>query len=108
MEGLSEEELVLFDLLQKPNLSKKDREKVKRSSQSLLQLIEKHLKNFEDWTANEQTRADVEIFVLDHVMQSLPQPPYTPDEAEVLAGRIYQFVFQQTLSGAGFARRPAA
>jgi len=107
-EGLTEEELALFDLLKKPNLAKTARERVKRSSQSLLKSIEEHLRQFENWTANEQTRADVEVFVLDHVMESLPQPPYTPDEAEALAGRIYNFVFQQTLSGAAFSGRSAA
>ncbi len=108
MEGLSEEELVLFDLLQKPNLSKKDREKVKRSSQSLLQSIEKHLEHFENWTGKEQTRADVETFVIDHVMMNLPRPPYTEEEAQELAGRIYHFVFQQALSGVGYNGRSAA
>jgi type I restriction enzyme R subunit len=107
-EGLSEEELVLFDLLQKPDLTKKDREKVKRSSQSLLQSIETHLTNFENWTAKEQTRADVETFVIDHVVMNLPQPPYTEEEAQELAGRLYNFVFQQALAGAGYNGRSAA
>lgn len=76
----------MFDLLQKPDLSKKDREMVKRSSQSLLQSIEGHLQNLENWTAKEQTRADVETLVMDHVLMNLPQPPYTEEEARELAG----------------------
>jgi len=107
-EGLTEDELALFDLLQKPDLGKAARERVKQSSQSLLRSIEEHLKCFEDWTANEQTRADVEVFVLDHVIESLPQPPYSTEEAENLAGRIYNFVFQQAASGAGFRGSSAA
>ena len=107
-EGLTEDELALFDLLQKPDLGKAARERVKQSSQSLLRSIEEHLKCFADWTANEQTRADVEVFVLDHVIESLPQPPYSPEEAENLAGRIYNFVFQQAASGAGFRGSSAA
>ena len=107
-EGLTEDELALFDLLQKPDLGKAARERVKQSSQALLRSIEEHLKCFEDWTANEQTRADVEVFVLDHVIESLPQPPYSTEEAENLAGRIYNFVFQQAASGAGFLGTSAA
>ena len=107
-EGLTEDELALFDLLQKPDLGKAARERVKLSSQSLLRSIEEHLKCFEDWTANEQTRADVQVFVLDHVIESLPQPPYSTEEAENLAGRIYNFVFQQAASGAGFRGSSAA
>jgi type I restriction enzyme R subunit len=107
-EGLSEEELVLFDLLQKPDLSKKDREKVKCSSQSLLQSILGHLQNFENWTAKEQTRADVETFVIDHVLINLPQPPYTEDEAQEVATKIYDFVLQQALSGINYNGQSAA
>ena len=108
VEGLTEEELVLFDLLQKPDLSKKDREKVKRSSQSLLQSIESHLLNFENWTAKEQTRADMEIFVMDHVLLNLPQPPYNEEEAQQMAEKIYNFVLQQALSGNRFNGNSAA
>ena len=107
-EGLTEDELVLFDLLQKPNLGKNDRERVKQASQSLLKSIEKHLKDFEDWTGKEQTRAEVETFVIDHVLTTLPQPPYTPTDAEELAAKIYDFVFQQALSGAGYNGQSAA
>lgn len=107
-ESLSEEELVLFDLLRKPDLGKKDRERVKKSSQSLLQSIEAHLSEFENWTAKEQTRADVETFVLDHVMLNLPQPPYSEDEAEELGWRLYRFVLSQAMSGVGFLGRSAA
>jgi type I restriction enzyme R subunit len=107
-EGLTDEELVLFDLLQKPDLNKKDRERVKQSSQSLLKSIETHLKSFENWTGKEQTRAEVETFVLDHVLTSLPQPPYTPTHAEELATKIFDFVFQQALSGAGYQGQSAA
>jgi len=66
------------------------------------------MKHFENWTGKEQTRADVETFVIDHVMMNLPQPPYTGEEAQDLAGRIYHFVFQQALSGAGYNGRSAA
>ena len=63
---------------------------------------------FENWTAKEQTRADVETFVMDHVLMNLPQPPYTEDEAQELAGRLYNFVFQQALAGVKFGGRTAA
>ena len=40
-EGLTEDELALFDLLRKENLSKVDRERVKLASQSLLDSVRK-------------------------------------------------------------------
>ena len=36
------------------------------------------------WTEKEQTQAEVEIFIMDQVYLSLPEPPYTPqDKADV-------------------------
>ena len=98
-EGLTDVEFAMFEMLLKPNISKADRERVKRSSQSLLASIQQHLKQFEDWTSKEQTQADVQVFVLDHVLQVLPQPPYTPEDAESLAGKIYEYVWQRSAAG---------
>jgi type I restriction enzyme R subunit len=107
-EGLSENELALFDLLTKPDISKADLERVKQSSRSLLSAIQTHLKNFEDWTAKEQTQADIKIFVLDQVFESIPQPPYTAEEAEAMAERIYEYVFQKTVGGKPLTEHVAA
>ena len=49
-----------------------------------------------------------ETFGAGGIMMNLPRPPYTEEEAQELAGRIYHFVFQQALSGAGFNGRSAA
>jgi len=107
-EGLSENELALFDLLTKPNISKVDRERVKQSSRSLLAAIQTHLKNFEDWTAKEQTQADIKIFVIDQVFASVPQPPYSPEEAEQMAERIYEYIFQKAVGGTSLTGQMAA
>jgi len=107
-EGLSENELALFDLLTKSDISKSDRERVKQASKSLLAAIESHLKNFDDWTAKEQTQADIKIFVLDQVFGSIPQPPYTAEEAESMAERIYEYVFQKTVGGNALIQELAA
>jgi len=107
-EGLSENELALFDLLTKPNISKADRERVKQSSRSLLTAIQSHLKKFEDWTAKEQTQADIKMFVLDQVFSTMPQPPYTADEAEQMAERVYEYVFQKAVGGKPLMEEEAA
>lgn len=107
-EGLSDSELALFDLLTKPDITKADRERVKQSSRSLLSAIQMHLKNFEDWTAKEQTQADMKVFVLDQVFEAIPQPPYTAEEAEQMAERVYDYVFQRALGGRPLAEQSAA
>ena len=59
--GLSDDELALFDLLKKDNLSKADRERVKLASQSLLDSVRRLIAPLERWTEKEQTQAEVEV-----------------------------------------------
>jgi type I restriction enzyme R subunit len=63
-EGLSDDELALFDLLFKENISQADREKVKQASKGLLASLQEVLKRMHDWTQNTATQAEVKIFIL--------------------------------------------
>jgi type I restriction enzyme, R subunit len=101
-EGLTEEELALFDLLQKPGLEKTAREKVKQASKSLLAAIQELIKDLDRFWEKEQTKADVEVFILDEVYSRLPSPPFTPEEKNALAAKVYKHVWQQAARG-GFA-----
>jgi len=98
-EGLSEDELALFDLLQKDSLSRADRERVKLASRSLLNSLFRLIVPLERWTEKEQTQAEVEVFILDHLFQVLPTPPFTADEKQAVAKRVYQHVRRQSASG---------
>jgi type I restriction enzyme R subunit len=102
-EGLTETELALFDLLYKENMSKKDREALKQASRGLLAALVERLKSMEQWTEKEQTQAEVKVFILDNLFEALPQPPYTPDEAEAAAGRVYEYIWQRSFSGQSLA-----
>jgi type I restriction enzyme R subunit len=95
-EGLSEDELTLFDMLLKENISKTDREKLKQASRGLLASLNEHLASMPNWTKNTTTQADVQIFILDSLFTSLPRPAFTEEEAESLAQRLYGFVWQQS------------
>ncbi len=98
-EGLSDDELALFDLLFKTTITKADREKLKQASKSLLAFLRELLKPMRNWTQNEATQAEVKVFILDNLWQSLPRPPFTDEEAETVAGRVYDFVWQRSASG---------
>jgi N-6 DNA Methylase/Domain of unknown function (DUF3387) len=98
-EGLSEDELALFDLLKKDNLSKADRERVKLASRSLLDSVRKVIAPLERWTDKEQTQAEVEVCILDLRFQALPTPPFTAEEKQAVAKRVYQHVWQQSAAG---------
>jgi len=98
-EGLSEDELALFDLLQKEGLDKTTRERVKQASRELLASIKAKLAELDRFWEKEQTKADVEVFILDEVFIRLPTPPFTTKEKEALAGRVYSHIWQQAMSG---------
>ncbi len=98
-EGPTEDELALFDLLYKERISKEDKERVKQSSKSLLAAIQERLGALNRWTDREQTKAEVKVFVLDHVYQALPIPPYTERQVQDAADGIYDFVWQQSVGG---------
>ena len=98
-EGLSEDELALFDLLKKEDLGKAARERVKQASRELLASIKARLKDLDRFWEKEQTKADVKVFILDEVYGNLPTPPFTPEEKEAVAAEVYTHVWQQAVRG---------
>ena len=98
-EGLTEEELALFDLIARPGLRKVDRERVKRESRNLLARLREVIEGVDRWTEKEQTQAEVKSLILDHIFATLPDPPFSPAEKEAAAERLYQHVWQQSASG---------
>ena len=97
-EGLSEEQLALFDLVQRGDLSKTDRERIKQASRELLEGILKVIAPLDRWTEKEQTQAEVQTFILDRIYQELPEPPYTPVEKAEVAELVYRYIWQQSVN----------
>ena len=102
-EGLSEDELALFDLLQSEKITKANREKLKQASRELLNKLQDVLRSMEHWTLNAHTQAEVETLILDHLYVALPRPPFTDDDTKQLAGRVYEYVWQRSAAGVGFS-----
>ena len=102
-EGLAEDELAIFDLVEKDGLSKADRERVKQASRELLSSLKARLAALDRFWEKEQTKAEVEVFILDEVYKNLPSPPFTAEEKELVAKNVYAHVWQQAMGG-GFAR----
>jgi type I restriction enzyme R subunit len=98
-EGLREDELALFDLLQKDGLSQTARERVKEASRQLLASIKARLAELDRFWEKEQTKAEVEVFILDNVFASLPTPPFTTEEKKLVATNVYAHVWQQAMNG---------
>lgn len=98
-EGLTEQELALFDLLAREDLSKADRERLKQARKSLLARLQQLLASIDHWTRKAQTQAEVEASILDWLFEVLPRPPFTDTDTEKLARRVYEHVWQQSEAG---------
>jgi len=85
-EGLSEEELALFDILTKPEpkLTKKEEAQVKTACRDMLATLKRE-RLVLDWREKQQTRAGVRQAIKIE-LRKLPSPPYTRElEDEKLA-----------------------
>jgi type I restriction enzyme, R subunit len=98
-ENLSEEELVIFDLLTKPNitLTKAEEIEVKKVSKSLLEKL-KAGKFVLDWRKQRTTRAQVEITIMDE-LDKLPET-YNTELYKAKCSVVFQHVYE-TYSGQG-------
>ena len=97
---VAEEGAALFCLLQKDTISKVDREKVKLASRGLYYSLHRLIAERERWIEKEQTQAEVETLILDQIFLSLPDPPFTDADKQATAKQVYDFIWQQSASGA--------
>ena len=100
-EGLSDDELALFDLLFKDDITKADRERLKQASKSMLASLRELLRPMPKWTQNAATQAEVQVFILDELYGVLPHPTFTESDTEEIASRVYDYVWQRSVSGGG-------
>lgn len=91
--------MALFDLLSKDGLDKTAREKVKQASRELLTSIKARVGELDRFWEKEQTKADIEVFILDEVYAALPTPPFASDEERKVAANVYAHVRQRAVSG---------
>ena len=97
-EGLDEETLALADLLEKPNLKKREREKLKLVAKELLDRLKSEQLKVHNWREKESTRAAVRSFIHDFLWNEntgLPSDNYSSKEVEERAEMIYTHIFQQ-------------
>jgi type I restriction enzyme R subunit len=97
-ENLTEEELALFDMLSKSNLSNKEKQEVKLASKKLLKAL-KEEKFVLDWRKRQQTRADV-LFTIETILDKMLPGTYTPEIYRQKCDVIYQHVYD-SYYGAG-------
>jgi len=91
-ENLSEEELAIFDLLKQPDLTEKEKNKVKSAAKELLVSL-KAGKLVLDWRKRQQTRANVQLTIQQILDKGLPSI-YTPAVFQNKCERIYEHIYE--------------
>lgn len=96
-EGMTEEELAIFDLLTKPDpvLTTEERERVQASAKTLLQHL--HEKLVQDWRRKVDVMNDVNSTIRRILDAGLPETPYTVD---IFREKV-QLVYDHVLSAYG-------
>ncbi|MHA6509802.1 type I restriction endonuclease subunit R [Tessaracoccus sp. Y1736] len=96
-EGLTEEELAIFDLLTQPDpvLTDEERETVKSSAKKLLQHL--HERIVQDWRRKVDVMSDVNSTIRRVLDQDLPETPYNVD---IFHAKV-QLVFDHVLTAYG-------
>jgi type I restriction enzyme R subunit len=91
-EGLTEEELAVFDLLTKPEpaLTDAERDVVKASAKRLLAHL--HDKLVLDWRRRAATTADVRVTIRDVLDADLPEDPYPPELFDIKVQAVFDHV----------------
>jgi type I restriction enzyme R subunit len=91
-EGLTEEELAVFDLLTKPEpvLTDGERDVVKASAKRLLAHL--HDKLVLDWRRRAATTADVRVTIRDVLDADLPEDPYPPELFDLKVQAVFDHV----------------
>ena len=97
-ENLSEAELALFDLLKKPELTRKEAQEVKLAAKRLLKVLNTE-KLVLDWRKKQQTRAEV-LFTIETILDEMLPRTYTPELYQEKCGVTYQHIYD-SYYGAG-------
>lgn len=92
-EGLSEEELAIFDILTKPDikLTKKKKNQVKKVARELLETLKRE-KLVLDWRKRQQSRADVIVTIEDILDHGLPEK-FTKKIYKRICEWVYQHIY---------------
>ena len=88
----SDEELSLYDMLFREDLSKNDIRKLKEVAASLLQKIKAKISELDHWTDKQETKAAVDNLIRDTLWAQLPEC-YDEVSISVYRQQIYEYVY---------------
>lgn len=98
VEGLDDETLAIFDLLKKPQLSKKEEEEVKKVAIETLTVLKDEKLKIKRWWESTQVTSQVKTIIVNN-LQWLPQKSYSDDEVSIRSDDVYQHIYTNYRGG---------
>lgn len=88
----NDEQLSIYDLLFRDDLSKEDIREIKKVSVDLLAKIKRKISELDHWTDKQETRAAVDILIRDTLWEELPES-YDDKHIKEYRNKIYEYVY---------------
>ena len=96
-EGLSEDSLALFDILIKPDLSKRELDKIKKVAEELYRQLDVEIRRIQNFTAKQATRDEIKVKIKDFLWdekKGLPES-FAPGEVDQKTEVVFEFLMQK-------------
>jgi type I restriction enzyme, R subunit len=96
-EGLNEETLAIFDLINKPDLSAADIKRIKQVAKDLLATLKREKLTIDHWRDKEATRASVQLAIHNFLWNEatgLPFPTYTEVDVNDKTAAVFTHVYR--------------
>lgn len=94
-EGFTDDEqLTIYDLLFKENISKSDIDKLKKVSVDLLVMVKKRIATLHNWREKATTTAIIGQLIHDTLYQELPES-YDISEIEPYSKKLYEYIYER-------------
>ena len=97
--GLTEEQKAVFDILRKPDLSERDKKKIKEIAIELLEELKKETLKIEQWKDKAATTASVFNVVSRTLFLLLPLPSYQTEDIDLKTNLLYEHLEHQYFGG---------
>lgn len=93
-EGLeSEDQLAVFDLLQKDSLTRGDRDAIKKVAKELLDKLSSGKLQIDHWREKATAQAQVKAEIIKHLFAHLPSGAYDADEINLKANAVFAHIY---------------
>jgi type I restriction enzyme R subunit len=101
-EGLdNEDQLAVFDLLQKDTLTRVEREQIKEVAKELLGKLLSGKLRIDNWREKATAQAQVKAEIIKHLFFNLPGAGYTEHEISARADMVFAHLYQPEIGASG-------